>query len=65
MSRPPVLTSLYCKLVRDQLLILCGNTSRGYKFSRLQALCAKGRRTSQAGTKAPDEYLFGRGLIRG
>jgi len=28
MSRPPVLTALSCKLVRDQLLTLCGNTSR-------------------------------------
>ena len=46
MSRPPVLTSLCCKLVRDQFLILCGNASRRHRFPRLLATTRSHRRAS-------------------
>src|ERR1035438_6079662 len=46
MSRPPVLTSLCCKLVRDQLLILCGNASRRHRFPRLYMITLSHSRTS-------------------
>jgi hypothetical protein len=47
-SRPPVftVTSLCCNLVKDQLPILFGSTSRRHRFPRLQAIRLSHSRTS-------------------